>query len=146
MEFNKESKDYHIDNLDFNFKNYLTAEEITSIATQMLERDNYMHREIVKGVLLVAFCTDIKIDETLDDMETYNIYTKNGVIEFLKSYVSNLYLVEEYVKNSENINAVISDFLKGINKTIAKFEKKLPKNFNLDDAITKLGSIANKDK
>lgn len=129
--------------------NGLLIEQIQSIAHQMLEREDFIQRELCKGVLLIKFCTDIDCGE-LEDFELYNKYSQDGTIEFLKDNIPNTYLIDEYVAFEENpmhgIRNDVKVFLEATSKTLDKFEKKMPKKFDVNGSLTKLEEIVNKGK
>lgn len=105
-------------------KDYLTASEIRHIAELMLslDKNDYMTREYIKVLLIADFCTDIKLpkedDEIVFKEEIYNKMWEDGDVKTLYSEIKNWYLIDDMVRNKENIYTLIKDKLDEISKSI----------------------------
>lgn len=120
------------DEIEIELKPYLLAEEITSIAENMLKEDNYMTREMVKGILLIHYCTNIEVKKdksgnVIINAEEYDIYNTNGLIELIENNVNELDLIkiEEYIQYQESMSNVLKYFCKNIEDKIDKVETDL---------------------
>lgn len=104
---------------DVMIKPYLTTGEINSIVSQMLQYENYIEREAVKGIAILKFCTDIDTKE-----KDYDLYRANGIVEEVMNYIreDDLLLIDETIYYEQSVNKTIKDFCDGINKNISEIE------------------------
>ena len=101
--------------INFKWKNCLTAEEIGTIIMGMKKYKTFIQREVLKSVLLVKLCTDIELQEDINDVEIYNLYTDMGLIPLLKENIVNYNLIDIGYQEETSFNVVINDFLKSVN-------------------------------
>lgn len=101
--------------MEVEIKNYLTTGEINSIVEQMLEYDNYIQREMVRGLCILKFCTNIEVDD-----ENYDLYRANKIISVVMDEINeeDLLLIDETICNKESINKIIKDFCNGIDRNL----------------------------
>lgn len=135
---------HNIGDIEFNYNKYLLAEEIQNIVEQCLETDIQINREIIKDSLVLKYITDIDFGE-LTDLEIYNLYNLNEVLDFVKSEIMNYYLIDKCIKQHEDISSSLSRFLDNASETLKNMEKKLPKNFNIQKFVTEFSETLKKN-
>ena len=110
--------------ITFKWRNYLKAEEIGSIINQMIKYKTFIQREVLVGVLLIKYCTNINLDDFNEkfgkqaDVEIYNHFSENGLIPLLKENIINYNLIDIGYKEETDLVSIINDFLKSVNKKI----------------------------
>ncbi len=122
---------------DVMIKPYLTTGEINSIVSQMLQYENYIEREAVKGIAILKFCTDIDTKE-----KDYDLYRANGIVEEVMNYIreDDLLLIDETVCYEQSVNKTIKDFCDGINKNISEIEP----NEMMEELVDNLKNLQDK--
>lgn len=133
-------------------KNYLTLGEIKSIIAELREIDDVVDRMFTKDMLVIKYCTDIEVGDTIDS-GTYDTLIVNGNIDEIKAKIVNYGIVDELIdkqdtldnslnKRLESLDIKVGNFLISLEKTLAKFEKKLPKdmkNLKFDEVFNLIG-------
>lgn len=131
---------------EYTIKNHLLIDEIRSIANNMLDESDFITREMIKGISLVHFCTDIEVEKSKDgsiiiDKNNYDLYNTNGIIAEIENTVDekDLYLIDEYIMKEESVNKIVKDFCDNITQTIDDKSK----NINLEQMVNDLKTIRN---
>ncbi|MEG0900166.1 MAG: hypothetical protein RSD67_05305 [Oscillospiraceae bacterium] len=129
--------------IEFRYNNFLLAEEVMSIVEQMENYDNYMAREIVKGVLLIKFCTNIPT-ENMEDLQLYNMYVANGIINFLEENIININSIDKNIEYNNSVAKSVNTFLTNAFTLLEKVEKKIPTKKALDGIVVEFQNAVKK--
>ena len=124
-------------NFDVQVKPYLTLDEVNDVAQKILECENTVQEEIVLNQYLLEACCDV----SLFDGMLYETIKQCGFFAALQSAIVNLNDVYKYVENEKSINKQVSNFLLDLSKVIKDFEKKIPKNAELKNLISKYETV-----
>lgn len=123
MKFNKLAYPTEITKIilgqEVKIKPYLVTSEIASIVYQMKEYDSYIKREMVKGLCILNFCTDINVKD-----EDYDLYRANGIIDSVMNEIKeeDLLLIDEAIYHEDSVNKTIKDFCDGMNKNLSEIK------------------------
>ncbi len=132
-------------------KDYLTAGEIRYIAELLInmEDSDFMTKQYMKYLSVADFCTDFKLDIEKDENggditvwkeEKYNNLWADGGIEKLDKEIRNIYLIDEYVKDSQSTYKVFNNLTDKLSESL--------NNFNLEetkDVVSQIGNLINKE-
>lgn len=130
MEFKTiQNKTFTFQGNTIKYRPYLKAEEIAAIVDNMLQKDDYLQRIIIRDVMIVHFCTDVVVtdeDGAINaSYEMYNMLNNSGFINTLKDKINHydLFMIEDYIEKSESINVFVKEFLDNISDNINKSEE-----------------------
>lgn len=113
----------HNERFDIDIKPYLITAEIELIVDKILEQDNMIHRDIIKNMLVIKFCTNI---ENVDEMD-YDLVVSSGLLSEILDIVENYYDIDTYVLRSESVENSVKKFLENTSIVIDKATKSMPK-------------------
>lgn len=119
---------------------YIKSDDVAYIGKQIMTRIDYMERKILKEMLILEKCTNIKDLDKYD----YDELKANGVIDAVLCEIKNVDCVDEYVKFTESMNMAVNEFLKQTLVQIDKFGKKIPTGKKLEDMLEKISKQVNK--
>ena len=115
----------------YKIKPHLSPDEIVTIAQNMLDEKDYMTRQMIKGIFLVHFCTDIdvKIEDgnIVVEKDVYERLNQNGVINDVENTINemDLWMIDDYINYEESTTKVIKDFCDNVNEKIDKYSDKI---------------------
>lgn len=135
IEINKDIFWTHDEELDIDYKCYLTIEELELIVEQMLKYQKYTERLYVKNLMILKHCTNIDIEKY-----EYDELLVAGIIDKVNSRIVNIDEIDKAVKYSESIESSARKFFEELTKTVKKYSKNLPK----EDSMNKLIEVFNK--
>lgn len=125
-------------------RNYLTAEEVGFVGSQLIESEDALSREILRigliGQLLIEGFE--KEYETCD--EYYDIIMASEID--LEKEIKNINAVDNFVSNTIGTDKALKDFVEEIGKLASESMKKLPKelkNFKMEDLVNQLKGALN---
>ena len=121
-------------------KNYLTIEEIGNIVNQCAEKHTSYECELIKTVLVAKYCLDYDFGDK-DDVTVYNELAEKDFIDECYYYITNVYVLENCISEENSIEQTFREFLEGLNKSIEKGMKKIPKNFDTKEFIKKVEEV-----
>lgn len=119
--------------------NYLSIPQIQQIADTMMKKaKNYAEEIVIRDTLILEFMTDISKETIKND---YDYIVQSGLMNIIHSYILNLNLIEEYIKDKRSINKAVIDFLNTISKNVDKYGKKLPSPTELKTLMEEMKTI-----
>lgn len=121
-----------IQDVELNIKPYLTQAEIEVIVQQALPVENYLIRKQVINLLLIAMCTDYKINED----EDYDLLAISGLVNVVRDSVTNLSEVDAYINDYESTVKVLDRALQKANATLEVVINKVPDSKQLNKIVT----------
>ena len=121
-------------------KNYLTIEEIGNIVNQCAEKHTSYECELIKTVLVAKYCLDYDFGDK-DDVTVYNELAEKDFIDECYYDITNVYVLENCISEENSIEQTFREFLEGLNKSIEKGMKKIPKNFDTKEFIKKVEEV-----
>ena len=140
LKLNQETTKVKCEFGEYTIKKHLLIDEIKSIADNMLNKSDSALREMIRGISLVHFCTDIEVEKSKDgsiiiDKKNYDLYNTNGIIEEIENTVNekDLYLIDEYVMHEESISKIVKDFCDNITQMIDDRSKDINLEKMVDD-------------
>lgn len=121
-------------------KDYLTAEELEFIVSEMCEMNSAINREILKEALVAQFVIeDLGEFETCNDIYDKLIQTKSiDLFENIKNYK----IIDKLVEEELGINKFMKDFLEGFSERLDASMK----NLDFNGAVKELSKIAEGQK
>ena len=135
-------KEVYLEDFDIHVRPYLTAEEIISIGSLMVEANNYTEQELVLMVNVLAECTDVP--EEVINGDNLDLLIHSGLWNAVTNVVDNLYEVWDYVSHEENMHVSISRFLNTtLPNMLDKYIDRLPKEEEWNEVIDKLPKSLN---
>lgn len=121
-------------------KNYLTIEEIGNIVNQCAEKHTSYECELIKTVLVAKYCLDYDFGDK-DDVTVYNELAEKDFIDECYYDITNVCVLEDCIREENSIEQTFREFLEGLNKSIEKGMKKIPKNFDTKEFIKKVEEV-----
>lgn len=121
-------------------KNYLTIEEIGTIANQCAEKHTSYECELIKTVLVSKYCLDYDFGDK-DDMTIYNELAEKDFIDNGYYAITNIEVLEDCIRKENSIEQAFRDFFESLNKSIEEGMKKIPKNFDTKEFIKKVEEV-----
>lgn len=118
-------------------KNYLTIEEIGNIVNQCAEKHTSYECELIKTVLVAKYCFNYDFSDK-DDVTVYNELAEKDFLDNGYFAITNIEVLEDCIRKENSIEQTFREFLEGLNKSIEKGMKKIPKNFDTKEFIKKV--------
>lgn len=149
-----ETKEFKIEALDnmVEIKPYLLIEEINEIVN-LCKNENPITRDMLMYSLIVSKCTNIQGlinvsgDSISVDLEIYNLYKINGIIDEILTHIDERYIneIEYYIGQYNSINQTVKDLSSDIETLLEKantaLQKVSNKGFNIKGIIEQLKQI-----
>lgn len=140
----------YIKKFDINVEPYIKSEDVVGIAETALEMDNKTEQEICIAVNVLRQCTDINVDDALDNMDVdYILYS--GLWDAVQECIINVEDIRTHIAHREDMGVAIAKFF-NVTATafLAKIDAKLDKYLEdgtldefVKDAPDKLNEILN---
>ena len=126
--------------LDIEVVPFLKIDDVAYIGKQVMTRMDYAERKLLKEMLILEKCTDIKDLENQD----YDALKYNGVIDAVLAVVRNAGEIDEYVAHQESFNIEVGAFLQELIKLCEKAVKKIPTGKKWDEIMNMIPQLINK--
>lgn len=108
---------YYSEKFDIEIEPYIPSDLVVDIAETALTMENPMEQEICIAVNVLRECTDINVDDYLDNLDVDKIlYT--GLWDEVKSHIKNVHDIYIYIGKKEDVGVAIARFL---NVTLPEF-------------------------
>jgi len=126
-------------------KPYLTIGEIDSVVTECMTPNEKgidktaIERYLIKTVRLVEYCTNIDMvneKNIVDANDVYNLVVQIGALENILYSVTNAYVIDEIIDNSENTYSIVKECTKDLKEALKNFD--MPK---IQNGFENLGSV-----
>lgn len=126
-------------------KPYLTIGEIDSVVTECMTPNEKgidktaIERYLIKTVRLVEYCTNIDMvneKNIVDANDVYNLVVQIGALENILYSVTNAYVIDEIIDNSENTYSIVKECTKDLKEALKNFDMSKTQN-----GFENLGSV-----
>lgn len=126
-------------------KPYLTIGEIDSVVTECMTPNEKgidktaIERYLIKTVRLVEYCTNIDMvneKNIVDANDVYNLVVQIGALENILYSVTNAYVIDEIIDNSENTYSIVKECTKDLKKALKNFDMS-----KIQNGFENLGSV-----
>lgn len=120
-------------------RDYLTSEEISFIANEMLKANDAFSREMIKyGLIAQMLIADLEEFDTCNQIYDYLVENNFNIC----NVVSNIGTLEKIVSEELSVQNTVKVFLNEISEKIDEYAKNIDKS-NLENLIKEFKSIAN---
>lgn len=126
-------------------KPYLTIGEIDSVVTECMTPNEKgidktaIERYLIKTVRLVEYCTNIDMvneKNIVDANDVYNLVVQIGALENILYSVTNAYVIDEIIDNSENTYSIVKECTKDLKEALKNFDMS-----KIQNGFENLGSV-----
>ena len=155
----KMPKEMYFEEYDLYVRPYLTLEEVVSIGELVAQADNPIEQEMTIAMNTLICCTkltvedfqapeledeeDVAEDANVDVLDIGEIMI-SGMWDTIKSEISNISMVYDYVRYFESPQIAIAKFLnKTLPEMLDKYVDRLPKDGEWEEVIEKLPKSLN---
>ena len=151
----KMPKEMYFEEYDLHVRPYLTLEEVVSIGELVVQADNPIEQEMTIAMNTLICCTkltaeDFQVPESegeedadADILDIGEIMI-SGMWDTIKSEISNISMVYDYVRYFESPQIAIAKFLnQTLPNMLDKYVDKLPKDGEWEEVIEKLPKSLN---
>ena len=151
----KMPKEMYFEEYDLHVRPYLTLEEVVSIGELVVQADNPIEQEITIAMNTLICCTKLTAedfqapesegeeDADIDVLDIGEIMI-SGMWDTIKSEISNISMVYDYVRYFESPQIAIAKFLnKTLPEMLDKYVDRLPKDGEWEEVIEKLPKSLN---
>ena len=149
----KMPKEMYFEEYDLYVRPYLTLEEVVSIGELVVQADNPIEQEMTIAMNTLICCTKLTVEdfqapeaEDEEDADVLDIgdIIISGMWDAIKSEISNISMVYDYVKYFESPQIAIAKFLnQTLPNMLDKYVDKLPKDGEWEEVIEKLPKSLN---
>ena len=151
----KMPKEMYFEEYDLYVRPYLTLEEVVSIGELVVQADNPIEQEMTIAMNTLICCTKLTAedfqapeaeDEEDADIDVLDIgeIMISGMWDTIKSEISNISMVYDYVRYFESPQIAIAKFLNHtLPNMLDKYVDKLPKDGEWEEVIEKLPKSLN---
>ena len=151
----KMPKEMYFEEYDLYVRPYLTLEEVISIGELVVQDDNPIEQEMTIAMNTLICCTKLTAedfqapeaeDEEDADIDVLDIgeIMISGMWDAIKSEISNISMVYDYVRYFESPQIAIAKFLnQTLPNMLDKYVDKLPKDGEWEEVIEKLPKSLN---
>ena len=151
----KMPKEMYFEEYDLYVRPYLTLEEVVSIGELVVQADNPIEQEMTIAMNTLICCTKLTAedfqapeaeDEEDADADVLDIgdIIISGMWDAIKSEISNISMVYDYVRHFESPQIAIAKFLnQTLPNMLDKYVDKLPKDGEWEEVIEKLPKSLN---
>ena len=148
-------KEIYFEEYDLHVRPYLTLEEVVSIGELVVQADNPIEQEMTIAMNTLICCTELTAedfqapeveDEEDADADVLDIgdIIISGMWDAIKSEISNISMVYDYVRYFESPQIAIAKFLnQTLPNMLDKYVDKLPKDGEWEEVIEKLPKSLN---
>lgn len=135
-------KDYYSEKFDITIRPYVKAVDIVDIAENALLQDNTFEQEVCVAANVIGLCTDIDIDDTINDTDV-DMYFATGLWDEVRNHVHNVHMIYDYIDKKQDagiaiarfINYTLPELLEKYEKDLDKYIKHMPKQKDWDNII-----------
>ena len=151
----KMPKEMYFEEYDLYVRPYLTLEEVVSIGELVVQADNPVEQEMTIAMNTLICCTKLTAedfqapeaegeeDADIDILDIGEIMI-SGMWDTIKSEISNISMVYDYVRYFESPQIAIAKFLnQTLPNMLDKYVDKLPKDGEWEEVIEKLPKSLN---
>lgn len=132
----------YLEDFDVRVRPYLTAEEVISIGTLMVDANNRTEQELILMVNVLMVCTDIP--EDVLNGENVDLLFHSGLWRTVAEKVSGIYQVWDYVYYEQDMDRAVAKFLNTtLPNMLDKYIDRLPKDDEWNEVIDKLPKSLN---
>ena len=151
----KMPKEMYFEEYDLYVRPYLTLEEVVSIGELVVQADNPIEQEMTIAMNTLICCTKLTAedfqapeaeDEEDADIDVLDIgeIMISGMWDAIKSEISNISMVYDYVRYFESPQIAIAKFLnQTLPNMLDKYVDRLPKDGEREEVIDKLPKSLN---
>ena len=151
----KMPKEMYFEEYDLYVRPYLTLEEVVSIGELVVQADNPIEQEMTIAMNTLICCTKLTAEDfqapEVEDEEDADIDVLDigdiiisGMWDAIKSEISNISMVYDYVRYFESPQIAIAKFLnQTLPNMLDKYVDKLPKDGEWEEVIEKLPKSLN---
>ena len=151
----KMPKEMYFEEYDLYVRPYLTLEEVISIGELVVQADNPIEQEMTIAMNTLICCTKLTAEDfqapEVEDEEDADIDVLDigdiiisGMWDAIKSEISNISMVYDYVRYFESPQIAIAKFLnQTLPNMLDKYVDKLPKDGEWEEVIEKLPKSLN---
>lgn len=151
----KMPKEMYFEEYDLYVRPYLTLEEVISIGELVVQADNPIEQEMTIAMNTLICCTkltaedfqapEVEGEEDVDaDVLDVGEIMISGMWDAIKSEISNISMVYDYVRYFESPQIAIAKFLnKTLPEMLDKYVDRLPKDGEWEEVIEKLPKSLN---
>lgn len=151
----KMPKEMYFEEYDLYVRPYLTLEEVVSIGELVVQADNPIEQEMTIAMNTLICCTkltaedfqapEVEGEEDVDaDVLDVGEIMISGMWDAIKSEISNISMVYDYVRYFESPQIAIAKFLnKTLPEMLDKYVDRLPKDGEWEEVIEKLPKSLN---
>src|SRR5574344_1026449 len=154
----KMPKEMYFEEYDLYVRPYLTLEEVVSIGELVVQADNPIEQEMTIAMNTLICCTELTTEdfqapesEGEEDSEGVDVDVLDigdimisGMWDEIKSEISNISMVYDYVRYFESPQIAIAKFLnKTLPEMLDKYVDRLPKDGEWEEVIEKLPKSLN---
>ena len=151
-------KEMYFEEYDLHVRPYLTLEEVVSIGELVVQADNPIEQEMTIAMNTLICCTELTTEdfqapasEGEEDSESVDVDVLDigdimisGMWDTIKSEISNISMVYDYVRYFESPQIAIAKFLnQTLPNMLDKYVDKLPKDGEWEEVIEKLPKSLN---
>ena len=151
----KMPKEMYFEEYDLYVRPYLTLEEVVSIGELVVQADNPIEQEMTIAMNVLICCTKLTVEDfqapesegeeevDVDVLDIGDIII-SGMWDTIKSEISNISMVYDYVRYFESPQIAIARFLnQTLPNMLDKYVDKLPKDGEWEEVIEKLPKSLN---
>ena len=154
----KMPKEIYFEEYDLHVRPYLTLEEILSIGELVVQADNPIEQEMTIAMNALICCTELTTEdfqapesEDEEDSESVDVDVLDigdimisGMWDTIKSEITNISMVYDYVRYFESPQIAIAKFLnQTLPNMLDKYVDRLPKDGEWEEVIEKLPKSLN---